>query len=174
MADGATRSPEVTVPDMIEINRGGYTTIAGLCAACGEPVYNDEGLVDARSHPRIAIEVDEGAGALMCAVCDNDPERYRDGLARVEMATRLGIGPCPLGHYGPWRYVEAIEVWRKVVGLTEAGKLLIASEWRTGEGYNDGVDGSGYLECWAGHGTDCVERVELPQGFDEDTDIEWD
>ena len=109
----------------------------------------------------------------MCAVCDNDPERYRDGLARVEMATRLGIGPCPLGHYGPWRYVEPIEVWRKVIGLTEDGKLLIDSEWHTVEGYNDVVYGRAYLECWSPHGSRCIERVELPRGFEESS-IEWD
>jgi hypothetical protein len=77
---------------------------------------------------------------------------------------------CPDGHTGPWRYVEAIEVWREVLDVTETG-LVINSYWQTGEGYNDGVPGSGYLQCWAAvdGGGKCVEEVPLP-----DVDIEWE
>lgn len=81
-------------------------------------------------------------------------------------------GPvCPAGHNGPWRYVEAIEVWREVLEATP-GLLRVNSYWQTGEGFNEGVEDSGYLLCWArmeggGH---CVERVELAEGID----IDWE
>ena len=83
-------------------------------------------------------------------------------------------GPvCPAGHNGPWRYVEAIEVWREVLEATP-GLLRVNSYWQTGEGFNEGVEDSGYLLCWAQVGDDpphphCVERVELAKGID----IDW-
>lgn len=77
---------------------------------------------------------------------------------------------CPAGHAGPWRYVEAIEVWREVIEL-HADLVTVNSRWHTGEGYNDGVEGSAYLLCWADLGGGyCAERVELPQ----DLEVEWD
>ena len=69
---------------------------------------------------------------------------------------------CPKGHTGPWRYVEAIEVFREVEG--GAGKdIKVQARWETGEGYDTGIPGSAYLLCCA-DGTlgRCIERVELP------------
>jgi hypothetical protein len=76
---------------------------------------------------------------------------------------------CRSGHGGPWRYVEQIEVWREVL-VVESSGLVVAPEWHTGEGFNEGVPGTGYLLCWhrTPHGK-CAERVEIPEGFD----IEW-
>jgi len=77
---------------------------------------------------------------------------------------------CPDGHSGPWRFVEAIEVWRDVMAAGPDG-LVVSSQWHTGEGYDDGVEGSAYLLCWADlGGSRCAESVELP----EDIPIEWD
>ena len=78
-------------------------------------------------------------------------------------------GPvCPEGHNGPWRYVEAIEVWREVLEAAP-GLLRVNSYWQTGDG--NSVEDSGYLLCWAEVGDDrCMERVEL----DEDIEIDWE
>lgn len=78
---------------------------------------------------------------------------------------------CPSGHEGPWRYVEAIEVWREVRGLA-TDRLTVDSRWNTGEGYDDGIAGSAYLMCWAADSTGhhCAERTELPTGIV----IDWD
>lgn len=78
---------------------------------------------------------------------------------------------CPSGHEGPWRYVEAIEVWREVRSAA-TDSLTVDSQWHTGEGYDDGVAGSAYLLCWATDSTGhhCAERVELPA----DAEIYWD
>ena len=61
-------------------------TEVGTCASCGETVYEYEGQVDARSHPRMAMEVEthDGVvdGVLMCAVCYNDQDRYEEVLGR--------------------------------------------------------------------------------------------
>ena len=69
---------------------------------------------------------------------------------------------CPSGQAGPWRYVEQIEVWREVLSATEQG-LVIDSEWYSGEGFNEGVPGTGYLLCWyrAPEGR-CGERAARP------------
>ena len=76
---------------------------------------------------------------------------------------------CPRGHEGPWRYVEQIEVWRKVLA-SEPGTLRVASRWDTGDGFNEGVPGSAYLLCCAQteHGL-CSEEVAIPSG----TSIDW-
>lgn len=78
---------------------------------------------------------------------------------------------CQSGHEGPWLYVEAIEVWREVRSVT-AGSLTVDSQWHTGDGYDDGVEGSAYLLCWAtdSNGYHCANRVELPA----DAVIDWD
>ena len=76
---------------------------------------------------------------------------------------------CVRGHAGPWRHVEMIEVWREVLEVTDDA-FVVDSEWRTGEGYNDGVPGSSYLLCWASvPGGRCVDQVSLPFG----TIIDW-
>lgn len=76
---------------------------------------------------------------------------------------------CPKAHTGPWRFVEAIEVWRDVTVHSD-DTFVVNCEWNTAEGYNDGIDGTAYLLCWAtdddGH---CAETVELP----EDATITW-
>lgn len=74
---------------------------------------------------------------------------------------------CPEGHHGPWRYVEAIEVWRDVIDDEPEG-LTIASEWHTGNGFAEGIPGTAYLLCWASldNGGHCVERIDLPDGID--------
>lgn len=74
---------------------------------------------------------------------------------------------CPKGHTGPWRYVEAIEVWRDVESVGDDG-IKVNAHWQTGEGYDTGVPGSAYLLCWATEGGvhSCLERVELPEGVE--------
>jgi hypothetical protein len=77
---------------------------------------------------------------------------------------------CPNGHPGPWRYVEAIEVWRDAVEVqTPDGQeraLVVSSQWNSGDCYDDGVPDTGYLECHhSDDGIRCVERVELPAGL---------
>lgn len=71
---------------------------------------------------------------------------------------------CPAGHNGPFLYVEAIEVWRDVLSFSQ-DKIVIAAPWQTGEGYDDGLPGSGYLLCVAeaehGH---CNQKVPLQEG----------
>ena len=74
---------------------------------------------------------------------------------------------CPEGHDGPWRYVEAIEVFREVVG-TSADRLVVNGRWETDEGYNEGVPGSKYLEC-RGDNSGCLKRVPVPDTIQ----IDW-
>lgn len=74
---------------------------------------------------------------------------------------------CPAGHTGPFRYVEAIEVWREVQTAT-TDEVVVLADWQTGEGYNEGVPDSGYLMCWAhaeggGH---CVQQFPVPDGVE--------
>ena len=78
---------------------------------------------------------------------------------------------CPRGHGGQYRYVEAVEMWRQVLDV-KPGHLVVSSQSQTGEGYNDGIEGTAYLECRAGMegGGYCVERVELPDTIA----IDWD
>ncbi len=76
---------------------------------------------------------------------------------------------CASGHGGPWRYVEAIEVWREVLD-TPGNALRVESRWQTGEGFNEGIEGSAYLMCCApAEAGFCAERVEVP----EDIEIDW-
>lgn len=67
---------------------------------------------------------------------------------------------CPDGHSGPFRYVEAIEVWRNVVTASKS-ELQVDAYWQTGDGYWDGVTGSEYLQC---HHDTCLEKFPLPDG----------
>lgn len=61
-------------------------------------------------------------------------------------------------------------MWRSILNVEPDG-LTVESQWHTGEGYDDGIEGRAYLLCWAAlDGARCVERVEIP----EDTDINWD
>jgi hypothetical protein len=78
---------------------------------------------------------------------------------------------CRSGHSGPWRYVEQIEVWRTVSAVGPKG-ITVNPHWETGEGYNDGVDGTAYLLCWAreNDGSRCVCSVEITAG----TPVSWD
>lgn len=76
---------------------------------------------------------------------------------------------CPKGHEGPWRYVEAIEIYRDVAAAG-ADFLEVNEIWETDEGYNEGVPGSAYLECLGSDGgSRCLERVPVP----DETQIEW-
>lgn len=72
---------------------------------------------------------------------------------------------CPRGHHGPFRYVEAIEVWRNVVE-SSATSLRIHGLWQTGDGYWERQDGSEYLEC---HYDYCLLSFPLPSGIQ----IDW-
>lgn len=77
---------------------------------------------------------------------------------------------CAAGHEQEWLYVEAIEVTRRVISATSK-KLLIDSEWKIGEGFNDGLPDSAYLLCQAEIGGGlCVLRVEIPPSIV----LEWD
>jgi len=77
---------------------------------------------------------------------------------------------CAAGHGGAWLYIEAIEISRRVLETT-SDKLLIDAEWRTGEGFNDGLPDSAYLLCQTEiDGGLCVRRVEIPQSLV----LEWD
>jgi len=73
---------------------------------------------------------------------------------------------CPKGHPGPFRYVEAIEVWREVTSANSQ-RIRIHGEWRTGEGFNEGLPGSDYLLCRApvGEGI-CGEEFPIPDGVE--------
>lgn len=76
---------------------------------------------------------------------------------------------CPKGHAGPFWYVEAIEVWRKVKIVTD-DQLEVEAAYQTGEGFDDGIPNSAYLLCRAPESDGlCVEEIQLP----EDTDIRW-
>ena len=73
----------------------------------------------------------------------------------------MGELRCPAGHSGPFRYVEAIEVWRNVDSV-DGSVVTVHGLWRTGEGYNDGIEGSECFECHADvGGADCGERIPL-------------
>lgn len=77
---------------------------------------------------------------------------------------------CPAGHRGPWRHVEQIEVHRAVGNL--CGRVLpVSGLYETGEGYDDGIPETAYLECR--HELEpsglCLERLPIPH----DIDIEW-
>ena len=100
--------------------------------------------------------------ALMCSECRCNGADCTPGITAVD-ATTLVV--CPNGCSSPrWRYVEAIEVWRDVLGVMPASPT-VNSYWQTGDGYNDGLEGSAYLQCW-----DCAARVPLPPGVE----LEWD
>lgn len=58
---------------------------------------------------------------------------------------------CPkCGSKGPFRYLENIVCWRKVVGVNEEGHLIVEGLYSTGEGYDTlmptAIDGNG--EVW--------------------------
>lgn len=76
---------------------------------------------------------------------------------------------CPLGHPGPFWYVEAIEVHRAVTTAT-TNRIVVEAPWETGEGFDEGMPDSGYLLCrWRGEdGIDpvYVEQLDLPPGVD--------
>lgn len=78
---------------------------------------------------------------------------------------------CQYGHTGPWRYVEAIEVWRDVRDI-QSGVIEIDSEWHTGDGYDGGIPGTAYLLCWAAidHGARCADHVQIPPDAPVDFD----
>ncbi len=60
------------------------------------------------------------------------------------------------GHAGPWRYVETIEVWRKVLEVTD-DEFVVEYEWHDDD---DIVPDSSYLVCWASvPGGYCSDRV---------------
>ena len=103
------------------------------------------------------------------------------GRAGGHLPGRLATGvadaappSCPMGHTGPWRYVEAVEaveVLREVHGIAGA-RLVVDARWSTGEGFDEGLPGTGYLLCWYTEpgGAHCAEKVELPPGVP----IDWD
>lgn len=133
---------------------------AGTCTACGVLLFRYTGQIDARSHPRAVVELTDPPG-LMCSECICNGANCTPDSA--DDATTLVV--CPNGCSSPrWRYVEAIEVWREVLEVTPAS-LTVNSYWQTGDGYNDGLEGSAYLQCW-----DCAEQVPLPAGVE----LEWD
>ena len=61
---------------------------------------------------------------------------------------------CPAGHPGPFWYVEALEVHRGVAIATTT-ELVVEAPWETGEGFDEGLPGTGYLLCrWRGSDDD--------------------
>jgi len=104
---------------------------------------------------------------------EHGPEDAVQALWRLQNDARYGRQApteegllCPNGHSGPWRWVEAIEVWREVV-VVEGSRLQVNAHWATGEGYHDGIPGSGYLECRAhSDGGYCAEPIQVPSGFE--------
>lgn len=76
---------------------------------------------------------------------------------------------CPEGHEGPFWFVEAIEVHREVRS-DDGTTLCVDAAWSTGDGFDEGVEGSQYLLCrHRGQSGVCAERTEVPS----DRVISW-
>lgn len=90
-----------------------------------------------------------------------------DRSIRPEIETTL---KCPSGHRGPWRYVEQIEAYRAVGGL-QNNVLSVSGRYDSGEGYDDGIPGTAYLECRFEEDPCrlCLERLAIPA----EIEIEW-
>ena len=69
---------------------------------------------------------------------------------------------CPAGHRGPFLFVEAIEVMRRVLEVRDDG-LVVEAAWRTDEVGNEGMPGTQYLLCDADDGVGrCVQQFAAP------------
>lgn len=71
---------------------------------------------------------------------------------------------CPNGHEGPFVFIEAIEVRRHVLSA-DSGLFYMEGGYSTGEGYDDGIPGSEYLQCHHQGPTDkfwCAAEFNLP------------
>ena len=98
----------------------------------------------------------------MCSGCSCNGADCTSGI-NADDATTLVVRPN--GCSSPrWRYVEAIEVLRDVLEVTPTS-LTVNSYWQTGDGYNDGLEGSAFLQCG-----DCAAQVPVPCGVELECD----
>lgn len=96
-----------------------------------------------------------------------DPTEHkggRKGPCDGEHVSRIKCEKCGNEDVSVFRYVEAIECHRSVVGIS-AGSVQVESRYETGEGYDHGLEGSAYFECHGpdGHGSPCLHRMPIPE-----------
>ena len=90
------------------------------------------------------------------------------------MATDPTPLSCRLGHEGPWRYIEEIEVWR-TVDVERDGSITITSGRHLPPEEDDFLGDTPYLMCWHEEttGRQPGRHCGLPVEVSEHLTIHW-